>query len=498
MPLPPLLIAGAVANIISLTIATALLMLILWQSRQRINLLFSVFLLAVIVGSFTGLIYRFDPMFGYDATPWLYTVTAAIGAYGISLFIFTAEFTGKNTLLARVLYVAGIIFWIITVVLLFQNKLITNVHGLPIGITIFDVNPLGYALLAILIAFEAIMLGNLLIKPTKLSLALAPGAAILLLAAVLDSINIISYLPINSILTAIAALLLGRQILKSQLFDPVRKLNDDLGLANRDLREASILKSQFLANMSHELRTPLNSIIGYSELILDEMYGPLTEKQRDRLGKVHRNGQNLLALINDILDLSKIEAGRMQLDMQPIQIPPVIEGVITVVYPIAQEKGLIVKMDAKPDLPAAMADEFRLRQILTNLVSNAVKFTKEGSVTIGVDCSDDKKRLEVRVVDTGIGIPAEMQEVIFDEFRQADSTSTREFGGTGLGLAIARRFARLHGGDITVKSEQGKGSTFMVTLPISTPEPTKESASTTDAPTAGTVPSVTVPDTTKS
>lgn len=466
MPLPPLLIAGAIANLISLTLGTSLLLLILWQSRQKINLLFSVFLVAMIVGAFTGLIFRFAPLLGYDSAPWLFSVTAAIGAYGISLLIFTSEFTGKNSPFLRLLYVAGIIFWVTVVILLFQGKLITDVQGLPNGVTVFDATPFGYGLLGILIGFELIMLGNLLIKPTPLSLSLVPGAAILILAAALDFIPAISYLPVNSMLTAVAALLMGRQILKSQLFDPMRKINAELAVANRELQEASMLKSQFLANMSHELRTPLNSIIGYSELILDGMYGPLTEKQKDRLSKVHRNGQNLLALINDILDLSKIEAGRMSLEMKPMSLQPVIENVITVVYPISQEKGLKVAMDVRGTVPDAMADEFRLRQIFTNLVSNAVKFTAEGSVTIQLGVTPDNRCVEVKVIDTGIGIKPEMQEVVFDEFRQADSTSTREYGGTGLGLAIARRFARLHGGDIRVQSEVGKGSTFVVTLPI--------------------------------
>jgi CheY-like chemotaxis protein len=243
-------------------------------------------------------------------------------------------------------------------------------------------------------------------------------------------------------------------------------LNRDLELANRELASASHLKSQFLANMSHELRTPLNSIIGYSELILDEMYGPLTDKQRDRLQKVHRNGKNLLSLINDILDLSKIEAGRMELDIKPVDIQEMIESVLATVQPLAQEKDLELRTVIPPDLPLVNGDADRLRQIILNLASNAVKFTGDGSITLEAGISADRKSLELKVIDTGIGIPPELQEAVFDEFRQVDNTSTREYGGTGLGLAISRRLARLHGGNVLLSSSQGVGSTFTVILPL--------------------------------
>lgn len=466
MSLPLLLVLGTVANIISLTLGMALLMLVLWQSTQRSNLLFSIFLAAMITVAFSGLGFRYAPILHYDPKPWLYLFATGIGAYGVSLFIFSTEFTGKTNRVVLVLDLAGVLLWVVAAYMIWNGLIITNINPTAEGVTLFDFTTAGYVIVGILIAFELVALITLLYKPTERSLALAPGAAVLLLAAILDLVPAIAHLPVNSVMTAISALIMGRQILNSQLFDPIRRLNQQLERKNEELADASKLKSQFLANMSHELRTPLNSIIGYSELILDGMYGPLTEKQQDRLEKVHRNGKNLLALINDILDLSKIEAGRMELDLQEVAVPEVIEQVMSVVQPLAQEKGLILQSKIAPNLRPVKADPDRLRQIILNLLSNAVKFTAEGSVAVEAGVSSDGRCLELKVIDSGIGIAPELHEVIFDEFRQADSTSTREFGGTGLGLAISRRLSRLHGGDIIVESASGKGSTFTVTIPL--------------------------------
>ena len=466
MSFPPLLVLGTFANIISVTLGMALLMLVLWQSRQLSNLLFSLFLLAMICVGFSGLVFRYAPQLHYDPTPWLYILSMGVGAYGVSLFIFTTQFTGKTNRLVLALDILGVLLWAATAFMTWNGLIITNVNPTLDGRTVFDFTTLGYIIVGILIAYELLALISLLYKPTERSLALAPGAAVLVLAAILDLFPVIAHLPVNSVMTAIAAVIMGRQILNSQLFDPIRRLNLQLERKNEELADASKLKSQFLANMSHELRTPLNSIIGYSELILDGMYGPLTEKQQDRLEKVHRNGKNLLALINDILDLSKIEAGRMELDLQEVEVPEVIEQVMAVVQPMAQEKGLTLESRIAPNLRPVKADPDRLRQVILNLLSNAVKFTAEGSVTVDAGATSDSRCLELKVIDSGIGIAPDLHEVIFDEFRQADSTSTREFGGTGLGLAISRRLSRLHGGDIIVESAPGKGSTFTVTIPL--------------------------------
>ncbi len=228
--------------------------------------------------------------------------------------------------------------------------------------------------------------------------------------------------------------------------------------------EANKAKSQFLANMSHELRTPLNAILGYTELILDNMYGEVPEKSREVMERVEYNGRHLLGLINDVLDLSKIEAGALTLSLADYSMKEVVNTVITAVEALAAEKNLALKAMLPPDLPLGKGDEQRLAQVLLNLVGNAIKFTDEGEVSLQVRASNSE--FLVSVTDTGPGISESDQRKIMDEFQQADASSTREKGGTGLGLAIAKRMVEMHGGRLWVESRLGRGSTFSFTLPV--------------------------------
>lgn len=233
------------------------------------------------------------------------------------------------------------------------------------------------------------------------------------------------------------------------------------------LRELDQLKTQFIANMSHELRTPLNSIIGFSRVILKGIDGPLTEAQRQDLTAIYNAGQHLLGLINDILDLSKIEAGRMELHFAEVDMREIIRGVMSTAVGLTRDKPIELRQEVPEDLPPVWADAQRARQVLLNLVSNAAKFTDQGF--IAVHAWADELFVTISVQDTGIGIPREKQEEIFQEFTQVESGTTRRYGGTGLGLAIARRLVELMGGRIWVESEVGKGSTFFFTLPRARP-----------------------------
>ncbi|HVU11866.1 MAG TPA: GAF domain-containing protein [Phototrophicaceae bacterium] len=247
------------------------------------------------------------------------------------------------------------------------------------------------------------------------------------------------------------------------------------------------LRSAFLANISHELRTPLNAIIGYSDMLLSEFYGALNEQQQDRLARVNTSGKHLLTLIDDVLDLSKLEAGQITLALNSVRASDVLQAVLTIIAPAAQEKGLALTVNVSEDEPLIRADTRYLQQVLNNLLKNAVKFTPSGSVTLEVipvtfaygrskQITVPKRLyvpegdwLAVRVIDTGIGIKPEHQQMIFESFRQVDSSTIREYGGTGLGLAIAMKLVELHQGYLWVESALGFGSTFTVLLPTIDP-----------------------------
>ncbi|MBL8164461.1 MAG: response regulator [Anaerolineae bacterium] len=256
-----------------------------------------------------------------------------------------------------------------------------------------------------------------------------------------------------------------------------------LALSNVHLYEQALaanrLKSEFLANMSHELRTPLNAIIGYSEMLLSQMYGELNSKQIDRMTRVHSGGKHLLDLINDVLDLSKIEAGQLDLTLAPLSVSDILYDAVADLTPQAEAKGLTLTLNMPSELPAVKADVQRMRQILNNILDNAVKFTDTGGVTLTVKAvtsreipdlstslhAGNESWLAIIVTDTGIGISDEHQKMIFDAFTQVDGSSMRRYEGTGLGLAITQRLVRMHQGHIIVQSEPGKGSTFTILLP---------------------------------
>jgi signal transduction histidine kinase len=243
----------------------------------------------------------------------------------------------------------------------------------------------------------------------------------------------------------------------AQLFHEVEEKGEQLAIANEH-------KSQFFANMSHELRTPLNAVLGYTELIVDGLYGEIPDKAKEVLERVQINGKHLLGLINDVLDLSKIEAGQLKLSLEDYSMKSVVDSVVATTGSLAQSKGLSIKTAVADGLPVGRGDERRLTQVLLNLVGNAIKFTDTGEVEICAAAANGT--FDVAVRDTGPGIASQDRIRIFEDFQQVDNTSTRLKGGTGLGLAIARRFVEMHGGTLTVDSTIGVGSTFRIRVPV--------------------------------
>jgi signal transduction histidine kinase len=242
------------------------------------------------------------------------------------------------------------------------------------------------------------------------------------------------------------------------------RLFREIEVKSRELAAASQHKSEFLANMSHELRTPLNAIIGFSEVLSERMFGELNEKQEEYLKDIYASGQHLLSLINDILDLSKIEAGRMELELTDFDLPTALDSALTLVRERAGRRGIALHLNVDNQLSQIQADERKIRQVVLNLLSNAIKFTLEGG-RIEVRAAPVDASVEVSVSDTGVGIAPEDQEAVFEEFRQV-GTADKKVEGTGLGLTLCRKFVELHGGKIWVTSQVGEGSTFTFRLPV--------------------------------
>jgi signal transduction histidine kinase len=248
-------------------------------------------------------------------------------------------------------------------------------------------------------------------------------------------------------------------IQNARLFREIEEKSQQIEAANRH-------KSEFLANMSHELRTPLNAIIGFSEVLQERLFGELNDKQAEYTDDILTSGRHLLSLINEILDLSKVEAGRMELELATFDLPIAIDNARTFVRERATTHGITLDVKVDERLGDVVGDERKIKQILLNLLSNAVKFTPAGG-RIGINARQTDGVVEISVTDTGIGIAPEDQAKVFEEFRQVGSDKAKKIEGTGLGLTLAKKFVELHGGRIWVESEVGKGSTFVFTLPIS-------------------------------
>jgi signal transduction histidine kinase len=324
-------------------------------------------------------------------------------------------------------------------------------------------------------------------------------------AGLLNFMGVLLGIFVAQVLTMVALVFLTRDLIRLQFLSPVERLDkevvamntvlqdsilqlarekDQIDRLNMELVEANRFKSEFFANMSHELRTPLNSIIGYSELLLSPVYGTLNDKQTDRLERIHRNGQHLAQLIDMVLDLSKSESGKLQIDPVYFHVEPLATLVMREFTPQAINKSLTLQTNVAPNLPPLYGDQLRIHQALHQLVGNAIKFSNNGTIILHAECETtviNQKSIAnttlplvikegtwvlIRVEDSGIGIPKDQLARIFDEFIQVDKSHTREFEGIGLGLSVAKRFVEMHNGYIWVDSELGVGSTFFILLPV--------------------------------
>ena len=315
-----------------------------------------------------------------------------------------------------------------------------------------------YVSLSLFLGFLVFCLSNFvpiqefgLLSATTMVVILAGN--VVLLPALLPSSRILTVWDLLYTVTQLT------QRLEQRVAERTRELQE----VNRQLQMASRHKSEFLARMSHELRTPMNAIIGFTRLVMRRSKEILPKREHENLGKVLISAEHLLALINDILDLSKVEAGRMEIHAVRFELEPLIELCLRTVEPLVKSDQLRLTKELEVGMPMLSTDQDKLKQILMNLLSNAIKFTETGTITVTAKYRDSE--VAISVADTGIGIPAGALERIFEEFHQVDNSATRQYRGTGLGLSISRHFARLMGGDITIRSTVGAGSTFIVTIP---------------------------------
>jgi signal transduction histidine kinase len=482
----------------SIVVALAMFLLVLWQApTRRTNQLMALFMFEVVCWAAMSLLLRMSGLARQDATPFFYGIILGIAFNGLLLFTVVSHYAGLwKYRWAPVISLVGLGYYLATLPLLFSGALYPGFAITPDGAIKFRFEPLGYVAFGVAYLFYVVSLAILWRYRSGPARALLTGS-IVTAVGVLTSIHpVLSQYSFAIMSAGISTVLFAHAILRENLFNPLSLLNieltkanvelsrlsGDLKAANEQLIQASHLKSNFLASMSHELRTPLNSILGYSDLLLQTAYGPLNEMQEDRVGIVVRNARNLLELINEILDLSKIEAGQVQLTLQTLDLKSVLDECLTMFEPLAGKKGLTLHHQIASDLAPVIADRGRVLQIVNNLVSNAIKFTPSGKVTIDARTAEPAHKLPpdippseagwvlVTVEDSGIGIAQTDQAIIFDEFRQVDDSLTREYEGTGLGLAITRRLVRMMNGEVWVESETSVGSKFYVVLPIASKE----------------------------
>ncbi len=355
-----------------------------------------------------------------------------------------------------------------------------NQQGLPVLAAYGMIDPLGWAMLVEQPQAEAF--APLYASLLRTGLLLLMGLALAVLASLVLARRMVT--PIRALQAGAAQIGAGTldhriavntgdelQALADQFNSMATQLQESYGSLERKVEErtqqlevANRHKSEFLANMSHELRTPLNAIIGFSEVLRDRMFGDVNEKQLEYLQDIHSSGKHLLSLINDILDLSKIEAGRMELELSKFDLPTAIENAVTLVKERAGRHGIALELNIDKGLNNFVGDERKLKQVIVNLLSNAVKFTSEGG-KVAVRAAPIDGAVEISVADSGVGIAPQDQGTIFEEFRQVGGDYAHKREGTGLGLTLTKKFVELHGGKIWVNSEPGKGSMFTFTLP---------------------------------
>jgi signal transduction histidine kinase len=488
--MPVLLITSTLVKILGIAIPLGLAFVILFQARRRLNWLFCAFMLTIAWWNAGTIMLRLTLLPGMgDPNTWLRL--SLVGLFAMPLILYGMNLEGAkltNPTFKRATIAVGLLGLLMAWVGMLGETYWGEVHVASDGSIVSPYKAgawlfiltliycLGYFALA-----EGVLLwplykvrqrGAVVERPQLLS---ALGGALAVLGGVLTGLPIVWRYPVNSVLMIGSSLVYAYLILEEQLLNPWRELSRELATANEKLKEADRLKSEFVATISHELRTPLNSIIGFTKLILNEIDGPLNELQRTDLTAIYTSSQHLLSLVNDVLDFSKIAAGKMELHREMLDFSEIAVGVMSTTLALLGDKNIELIEEMEEDLPTVYVDRVRIRQVILNLMSNAVKFTEEGSITLRAKRITEEVNLDGQrrtmpfilcsVTDTGVGIAGKDIPIVFEEFRQLDSSTSRQAEGTGLGLPISRRLVEMHGGRLWVESELEVGTTFSFTLP---------------------------------
>lgn len=491
----------AISSLVTLCVVSGFMTAVLAQrKRNRVNVYFSIFCLSLLVWSLSALLGPLQVLrFGMTDYVRFYLLSTAIGLNAVTFYIFIAEFIpdeGRLEITLRTL--APIVLGVGLLIVWTGNAFVQNGEEFPL-------TPLGYIAIGAMVAYSILALRMVIVSEDERAKPLRVSSFFLVLAYASMAISPLNRTPLAIVLATGVAAWAGWIVLRYQWFDPLEEISVELRVVNRDLRQtvtelateraktdslsrqlanASQIKSEFLDNLGHKLRTPLNPVVGYSELMLSGVYGELSDKQMDRIQKINRNGQELIELINDMLDLNRMEAGRMNLQYSPVQLRPVVDQALIRLEGRRNEKKLPIEFSLPSDLPPLYADDARTCTIFVKLLDNALKFTFEGGVTVRATAArvsqgkssqfrlpvigwlSDGDWVIIEVADTGIGIPPEEQAKIFDEFYQVSDERTKELYGAGLGLTVARKLVELQQGTIWVKSVPDSGSTFFVALRV--------------------------------
>ncbi len=484
-----MLAISLVVKLLGIALPLGLAFLIPLQTRRRLNWLFCAFMLAVAWWN-AGMVMLNLTLLPGLGHPDLWLRLSLAGLLAVPLIVYGLSLEKSERIGAdfrRATIVAGLLGLLAAWIGLLKGTDWSRVYVTSEGIVVhykagaWLFMTLVYCLACFALA-EGVLLWPLYQVGAKGGMArskllFASGGALAILGSVSTGLPMTYRYPLNSILMTGAALVYAYLILEEQLLNPWRELNRELAATREKLKEAERLKNEFVATISHEMRTPLNSIIGFTKIILNEIDGPLTEAQRTDLTAIYSSSQHLLSLVNDVLDFTKIAAGKMELHKERLDFREIVVGVMSTTLALVGDKDIELIEEVDENLPTIYADRVRIRQVILNLLSNAVKFTKEGSITLRAKRITEEVELDGQrrsmpfilcsITDTGIGIAEEDIPIVFAEFRQVDGSIARQAEGTGLGLPISKRLVEMHGGRLWVESKVGVGSTFYFTLPAS-------------------------------